>query len=145
MKYMKILTILLSLLILTACNSLELNTFDNIVQKKPEVKENTQNKNKDAITIWATENIFEGAIEEYRSTFPNKEVKVVIQDMDNLVNIYQESIISGATPDIFMIPNNHLGEFSGIDGLENLKEPPYFEESYFSQYPEGLLRSAVDR
>lgn len=62
-------------------------------------------------------------------------------DQKQLVDTYHQSIIDDETPDLFLIPDQELGSFSEIDGLENLLEAKYYDQDFFEKRPNGFLEN----
>ncbi|WP_088104034.1 ABC transporter substrate-binding protein [Halalkalibacter urbisdiaboli] len=92
------------------------------------------------LTIWTREYDFQHLVEQYNRKFPNVTVEVVEINRHELVNKYLNSLIEQNTPDLYVILDKDLGEFSGIDGFENLMEEPYSKSYIFNRLPEPLLK-----
>lgn len=138
----RLLSILL-LLGLAACQSYEFTSYQQT--DKPFTYEDVMNKQEhEHLLIWTHDDIAENTIEHFIYSHPNIRIDVEVVDRTLLVDTYQQSIIKGDGPDLFIIPHEDLGAFSGIDGLENLLEAPYYDQAFFDSRPSGLLKNHVN-
>lgn len=91
------------------------------------------------LVIWTPENIFENSLPRFQEMYPDMEIIIETVDKEELVNKYLTSLIVGKTPDVFIFPDQYLGMFRGVGGLEELNESTYYEEEFFKKRPQALL------
>ncbi|SHN36018.1 ABC transporter substrate-binding protein [Gracilibacillus kekensis] len=144
MKNTRITITLICLILLLGCQSDALIPFDQSSLALQNVEEQAEQKS-DQLVIWTHENIFENSLPIFLERYPDLQVKIVPKNTNNLVEEYRSSLMTGQTPDLYVIPDEVLGEFSSIGGFENLYQEPYYDEKFFERRPEGLLRNYINR
>lgn len=139
MSYIKGIMLFLIILLLVGCNVTTSPVDSELVKYQPaDGDKATTNRTSDTteqqvLTIWTPEVGYEieKTIEIFNQTYPNVEVNVTTLNRDKFLEKYKASIIEKDTPDLFMIPDEYLGSFSGIKGLENLLDEQAYTRTYF--------------
>ncbi|MRH41702.1 extracellular solute-binding protein [Aquibacillus halophilus] len=144
MRLIKIIPILLTIsLVLVGCkHSISPSHLELSKYQAYENQEVTSNENTDHLKLWTHEISYdiENTIRIFNQAYPNIKVEVTVINRDEVVDKYRESLIEKDTPDLFVISDENLGSFSGINRLENLKEKsddPFFLELFKS----GLIQN----
>lgn len=91
------------------------------------------------LLIWTSQNIFENSLPPFQQLYPDLDITIETVDKEELVNRYLTSLIVGKTPDIFVLPDQYLGMFRGVGGLEDLQGSTYYEEEFFNKRPQAIL------
>ncbi|MCZ0703763.1 multiple sugar transport system substrate-binding protein [Natronobacillus azotifigens] len=144
MKKARYNTLFVVLLMLTGCvSSFTFSPYEKRIDT-PAYSERDYSSPKaeqEELVIWTHDNFLDGSIENFQQYYPDVHFEVKIIDQVNVVEKYHESMIDGQTPDLFIIPDELLGSFSGIDGLEDLSNPLYYDQQFFGKRPSGLLEN----
>lgn len=145
-----ILGILSLALMLVGCNlttpsAIKLSSYNSVETTDLESDAINNVNNNDSgtekLTIWTTENSFQETVKNFSTAYPNVKVEIVEIAPHELVETYRNSIIDQDTPDIFMIPEENLDSFTGIQGLEDLTDEAYYDQDIFTKLPKGLLEN----
>ncbi|GAE94869.1 solute binding protein of ABC transporter system [Gracilibacillus boraciitolerans JCM 21714] len=132
------------ILLMGGCHAANITPFKESSLELTSREEEEQQQSSDHLVVWTHQNIFENSLPRYKEKYPNIQVDIVTEKPQNLVEKYRKSLISGVTPDLYVIPDDVLGEFSGITGFENLNEKPYYDKAFFASRPKGLLNNYID-
>ncbi|WP_058308023.1 ABC transporter substrate-binding protein [Gracilibacillus massiliensis] len=143
MKNFKITLTLICLILLIGCQSSTLIPFEESSLSFQNIEKQSEKKSNELV-IWSHENIFENSLPRFQERYPNLQIEIVPIQPSNLVEDYRNSLMTGQTPDLFVIPDHVLGEFSSISGFENLYQKPYYDEAFFERRPEGLLSKYIN-
>ncbi|MDC3415814.1 ABC transporter substrate-binding protein [Aquibacillus salsiterrae] len=140
MRIKTIIVIMSITLIIVGCRptsaTIQLEEYESTVQTFDQ-----ETKADSTLTIWATEDIFSYAVEQFNQKYPNINIEIIKIDRRELVETYMDSIVNQKTPDIFMIEDRYLGAFTGINGLENLYEEPYFANETLQFFSPDLVKN----
>ncbi|ENH97890.1 hypothetical protein J416_03016 [Gracilibacillus halophilus YIM-C55.5] len=142
-KWLCVYILIIGIMMLSGCHaSFQSYQASNLSNNGQNIDESqSQNNSSDRLVIWTPENVFEHSLSSFQNKYPELEVEIEIIDSNQLVNTYRDSIVNQRVPDVMVIPNQHLGSFSSINGLETLNSKPYVNETFFSKFPKGLLEN----
>ncbi|HEY2492304.1 MAG TPA: extracellular solute-binding protein [Paenibacillus sp.] len=91
------------------------------------------------LELWSYYSGLEPAINAFEKKYPNVSVKMKTFGYDAYVSAYLHAIADGVTPDIMVSDSEQFGQFTAINGLENLLD--YGAEKYRLDFSEHLWRS----
>ncbi|UOQ86377.1 ABC transporter substrate-binding protein [Gracilibacillus salinarum] len=136
--------IFILLLLLCGCSNADFTSFQSS-PLAPEllIQEEVQGEQQ-RLEVWTNTNIFSESLPGFLESHQGVEVTIKVFDKDELLDKYRRSLIAGESPDVFVIPDNFLGEFSDITGFENLLNEPYYDEDFFAERPSSLLKRYQD-
>ena len=143
MKFIRLFITLICLTLLVGCHTHNFQPIQTTTLVNEESKNQDENMDSTELTVWTHNNIFDSSLTRFLSNYPDVDVKIEVIEED-LVKRYRESLIGEKGPDIYVVPDHLLGEFSGISGFENLKSDAYYEETFFDQYPEQMLKKYMN-
>ncbi|QGH35435.1 extracellular solute-binding protein [Gracilibacillus salitolerans] len=132
-----------TIIILVGCHSSSFKPLQesSLGIEPVEMEENAEKDKR--LVIWTHSNIFEDSLPEFLDMYSDVEVDIKVIEQ-NLTQEYRQGMLSGKSPDLYVLPDYTLGEFTGISGFENLYEEKYYEESFFDRRPESLLNHYID-
>ncbi|CAM3832970.1 ABC transporter substrate-binding protein [Marinicrinis lubricantis] len=94
-----------------------------------------------SLTIWAPAHIFVNQIQTFGQMYPDVELNVVEIDQSEMIGKYIDSIGQKQPPDIILINDGNLGDFSGIDGFVDLLGKQEADPVFFEKLPRGLFEN----
>ncbi|WP_018933033.1 extracellular solute-binding protein [Gracilibacillus lacisalsi] len=139
MKPFRIWIAAISILFLVGCHSSSFKPFQESSLSSDLVEVEEESVQANELVIWTHRNVFEDSLPEFLDMHPDVDVNIKEIDEHNLIKEYRQGMLAGKTPDLYILPDYVLGEFTGISGFENLYEKRYYEESFFERRPESLL------
>lgn len=119
----------------------KLSPYESSHFTEAEIKQVESAESQRSLTVWASANIFANQIQTFHTMYPDVEVKVVEVASSEMIEKYMDSINQNETPDIILINDKNLGEFSGIDGLVDLLGKQETDPTFFKQLPKGLIEN----
>ncbi|SER42299.1 multiple sugar transport system substrate-binding protein [Gracilibacillus ureilyticus] len=143
MKKIYYIPLFISIFLLVSCASPDIQLLDESDLYKEPVINEEPGKASDQLVIWTVSDIFQNSLPAFQEKYPDIEIEIEVIDKNRAVSMYLDSLIAEKTPDLFVIPDDQLGAFQGIGGLENLLDEPYFDEDFLSKRPEGLINEYI--
>ncbi|MFD1637691.1 ABC transporter substrate-binding protein [Evansella tamaricis] len=142
----KVVFLIMFLIIGTACSLMEPET-----ERKEEellsinspldervIPEYDPNENYE-LTLWSYfSDGWDEAIEEFQKDHRNIEIEVKTFPFEEYQEVYFNALVNGNVPDIMVFDSDHFGSFTAIEGLENLKDPPYSAGKYKGDFSTHL-------
>ncbi|MFC4403477.1 ABC transporter substrate-binding protein [Gracilibacillus xinjiangensis] len=140
MKKLYCFSCIISLFLLVSCDKANIkNVKDSKLYTEPVMEETVQNEENHHLEVWTFSDIFQNSLPSFQEKYPDLDIEIKVIDKSRVVNMYLDSLVAESTPDLFVIPDDQLGTFLGIGGLENLLSESYYDEQFLSKRPEGLL------
>jgi len=144
MSKIRLIMLLAISLFLVSCQQMEREPYQSFFAEQRAKEPDSYQTAGKAIEIWTPEDVVTATIEQFKHDYEEVDFNVVVFDNIDLVDQYYQALLTNDPPDIMIISAADAGAFSGIEGLETLNEPPYYDEVIFNQRPETVLNQYVN-
>ncbi|MGE6228389.1 ABC transporter substrate-binding protein [Paenibacillus chitinolyticus] len=95
------------------------------------------------LSIWTHYGGIENKAAKFKESYPDLSIDIKVIPYSEYTGAYLQALADGKPPDVMMVDSADFGNFSAIEGLEDLLQPPYQAGKYRNDFSPSIWESAM--